>query len=258
MTQRNSLTPLLLLAGIALLLIVVRWLTIGYTPQRINDVACRVSAQLVQEAESTGQPLSPTLTNLRKMLESPRVNYRGLPFQLVSHKEHGFDKIDVGPPVIPYYKGGIVILNGKEVALGQNDEQGIQNHSLISPNGKEGGSGKLSNEMQEVIQRAQQELRDSGATPYTEESRIQGFLDSLRRAQAKDIALVIYSPTHKDLLDLVHKTIKAAGNEKFPGVIVIVVTDYVHPLQLDNFARELQVSPHPASYKMGWKDLIFW
>jgi len=126
------------------------------------------------------------------MLSSPRVAYRGLPFELKSHREHGFDTTDGGPPVIPYFKEGIVILNGKEVKLGQPPQ--APSSSL-----KEAifMQSQLPQEIQDKMRQSQENLIASSAKPYTEESRIEGLLASLRRAKERNIAIVIHSPRRK-------------------------------------------------------------
>lgn len=265
---QHTYRPILVGGAIVLVLVFARWMTISYTPQRINDIACRAAEQIVQREEQSGQPLSPTALNLKKMLSSPRVAYRGLPFELKSHREHGFDTTDGGPPVIPYFKEEMVILNGEEVKLGSPLKEAISAALKLAPErsapsrfmriGKEEQLSQLSQEIQEKIRLAQEELIASGAKPYTEESRIEGLLAALRRAKEKNIAIVIHSPRRKYLLDLLKKINNRSKGESFAGVVLIAVTDHVSQLELENATRELQVSAHPISYKMGWRDFTVW
>jgi hypothetical protein len=80
-------------------------------------------------------------------------------------------------------------------------------------------------------------MRYSEATPYTEESRIQGFLN----------------PLHKGPVRPCIENHQTAGNEKIPRVPVIVVTDYVHPLNWTTLPGNYKFPPTPLATKWGGK-----
>ncbi len=206
-----------------------------YSLSRVNEVAREGCRQLVLEAEQSGGPLNETLLNLKKMLDSPLVQYKMMPgeldlkFELKSHAVSGFSVFFADPISEPVGKTTFV-LDGKEFSLEE-----------LPPHLKE--------EMMETQRLIDEKLKAMGAVPYTVESSLKGLMAAFVRAEENNKAVVIASEHGYSLYSLVGKFAEYSKGKQFPDVVLLLVTDNLSEPQLNTIARRLGTKPHLFSYK---------
>jgi hypothetical protein len=230
-------TLLKIWASLTILFVGYKFYSIEHSYPRVDEIARKACQQLVARAEKTGKPLTGTVLNLKKMLDSPIVRYHGLPFALKSHQLHGYDTFHADPIAEP--GNDKIIYNDQEVSA-----------SELPP--------FLQEELKKSQEAVEADLRAMGAVPYTVESSLKNLLEALHRAQKNEKAVVIASKHGDSLHSLLGKFMEYSKGEKFPGVTVIIITDRLSQAQLSDISQGLGTEPYKLSYKVGLHDFLPW
>lgn len=207
-----------------------KWGETGFSHQRVRDVACRVAGKIVDDGRGPAERTE-TLRNIREMLASPKVSYRGLPFKMKTHAKHGMNTIQIHPE--SSVREGYVLVNGRQVRRDQLDSRTL-----------------------EALEEVDNELRRQGAKPMEPEEV--SLLEAMGTAWRDRVGLVVCGERGEDIRRVFRKASERADGERYPGLVIIVVTDSISQTAMNLEANRFGAECHVASYRFSPEDLLSW
>jgi hypothetical protein len=262
---------LLFLAAAGVLFLIYSWERARYSEQRAYDVACREAGKLLREAEKHGGEVPENISNVKKMLQSPRVKFSGLPFELTGHLAGGFHtyEIDGLPRFVDFNEvtGDVEHLKNppeellrreREIARVLKGNLGDGENTRVLLDGVEVGLEDVPTDIRtrisHAVKEAEGKLKNIRAAPKT--SRRGYLLDSMREAWQANKVLVIKSIGDESVYEELKGAVRQAEGEQMPGLIIIVVSESPKLAQLRGIMAGTGVAMRAASYKLSLDDLF--
>jgi hypothetical protein len=262
----------LALTTVALVFVVYKWERARYSEQRVYDVACRVAGDILEAAENKEEPLPENMRKVKKMLQSPRRIYTGLPFELVGHSESGmntheieglprFLSIDPNSRVTGYLKDlpSDLIERDQQIKQAFKQEAGDGDSEMkILVNGRKAQLGDLPDDLRRQIlhdvEQAKNRMEQMG---YEAEIPSHSYLlDSMRRARDSSKVLLVSSTTNDSMYNEFRKAVRQSEGEQMTGLVVIAVSESPSLSQLQGILAGTGVTIRTASYKFSVSDLL--